>query len=152
MRESGDLQALTLPPVASGDVREWTTRFPPGLALNARIKSQPIVGIDSEIPAAGDGHYGLGIQTPLLTPSHWLIVTLDLQPSTHYVLDDDDGPALALVIWRTEYETSEYHLAWPRLCGAEIALRSDVFERLIGATQGNLVLRDFLVGDVNLCA
>ena len=111
-----------------------------------------MVGCDSKVIAAGDGRHGLGIQTPLFTASPWLVGTLDLYPGDYFVLDDIDGPALALVTWRTEYDTSDYHLAWPRLCGSAIVIREDLFERMLGALSGQLVLRDFLAGDVDLCA
>ncbi len=152
LRDSGDLRALTLPPAAAGGLRAWTTRLPSGVSQSAPTQSWPIVGYDSEVAAAGDARQGLGIQTPLLSPTPWLIVTLGLRPGAHFVLDDDAGPALALVTWRTEYETSEYHLAWPRLRGAAIVIRNDLFDRLLGAIPGRLKLRDFVSGDVELCS
>jgi hypothetical protein len=97
LRDSGDLGDLTLPPVADGDLRAWTTRLPSGVSQSAPTQSRPIVGYDSEVAAAGDARHGLGIQTPLLTPTPWLIVTLGLRPGALFVLDNDVGPALALV-------------------------------------------------------
>jgi len=152
LRDSGDVRALTLPPAVDGDLRAWTIRLPSGVSQIAPTQSRPIVGCDSEVAAARDARQGLGIQTPLLSPTPWLIVTLGLRPGTLFVLDDDVGPALALVTWRTEYETSEYHLAWPRLCGAAIVIRNDLFDRLLGAIPGRLKLRDFVFGDVELCS
>ena len=87
----------------------------------------------------------------MLTPVRWLIVTLGLHPSESFVLDDDDGPGLAFIAWRTEYETSEYHLPWPRLRGSAVAVRSDLFDRLLGMIPGHLILRDFIAGNVDLC-
>lgn len=152
IRERGDLQALTVPPVADGDVRSWMTPLRYVESLNSPTRSQPMVGCDSKVIAAGDGRHGLGIQTPLFTASPWLIGTLGLYPGDYFVLDDIDGPALALVTWRTEYDTSDYHLAWPRLCGSAVVIREDLFERMLGALSSQLVLRDFLAGDVDLCA
>ena len=122
------------------------------LSENERIGSQPVIGSDSAMRAVDDGHHGLGIQRHLLTPTHWLFATLTLKKSAYFVLDDDDGQALALITWRTEYETSDYHLAWPRLCGAGLVLRSDAFDSLVHATQGSLIFRDCLAGHSSLCS
>ena len=120
--------------------------------MNTEIRSQPVVGCDPVVRVAGDGHHGLGIQRNLLTPSLWLSAALKLERSTtHFVLEDNDGPAVALITWRTEYETSEYHLAWPRLYGAGLVVRSDAFSGLIHAAQNRLIFRDFIAGTTNLC-
>ena len=95
----------------------------PSLSLNEMIQSRPVIGCDSAVRAAGDGHHGLGIPRHLLTPTSWLVAALTLKRSKYFVLDDDDGRALALITWRTEYETSDYYLAWPRLCGAGVVVR-----------------------------
>jgi hypothetical protein len=152
LRDSGDLRDLTSPPAVPGDLGAWTTRFPSGVSQSVPTQSWPIVGYDPEVVAAGDARHGLGIQTPLLSPIPWLFVTLGLRPGAHFVLDDDVGPALALVTWRTEYETSDYHLAWPRLRGAAIVIRNDLFDRLLVAVPGRFKLRDFVSGNVALCS
>ncbi|HEX6507987.1 MAG TPA: hypothetical protein VF221_10170, partial [Chloroflexota bacterium] len=152
LRDSGDLRNLTLPPVAAGDLGTWTNRFPSGVSQSTPKQTWPIVGFDSEAVAAGDARCGLGIQAPLFSPIPWVIVTLGLRPGALFVLDDDLGPALALVTWRTEYETGAYHLAWPRLRGAAIVIRHDLFDQLLGAIPGRFKLRDFVSGDVWLCS
>ncbi len=152
LRDNGDLGELTSPPAVVGDLRAWTTRLSSGVSRSIPTQSWPIVGYDPEVVAAGDARSGLGMQTPLLSPTPWLIVTLGLRPGAHFVLDDDGGPALALVTWRTEYETGAYHLAWPRLCGAAIVIRNDLFDRLLGALPGRLKLRDFVFGNEELCS
>ena len=152
LRPSGDRQALTVPPIAEEDLRVWNSSSVPGLSVNGRIRSQPVFGCVSAVRAAGDGHHGLGIQSPLFTPTPWLFSALTLKRSTYFVLDDDDGRALALITWRTEYETSDYHLAWPRLCGAGLVVRSDAFDRLVHAAEGGLISREFLMGHSNLCS
>ena len=55
-----------------------------------------------------------------------------------------------LLTWRTEYETSDYHLPRPLLIGAGLALRADVFAHLVDATHGLLTFRDFLEGSAGL--
>jgi len=154
LRDSGDVRDLTSPPAVPGNLGAWTTHLPSGVSVSQGVptESWPIVGYDSQVVAAGDARQGLGMPAPLLSPIRWLIVTLSLRPGAHFVLDDDVGPALALVTWRTEYETSAYHLAWPRLRGAAIVIRNDLFDRLLGALPGRLKLRDFVLGDVELCS
>ena len=150
LRLNGDRQALTLPPITERDVREWTSATAGRLSSNGPVRTGPVVGLDSEVRVASDGRHGVGIQRDLLTPTPWLSLVLKLKRNTHFVLDDDAGRALALITWRTEYETSDYHLAWPRLCGSGLAVRSNAFDRLVDSAQGKLVFRDFLTGPTTL--
>ena len=153
LRVKGDRQALTLPPIAENDIQTWHSCLQWSRCMNTEVRSQPVVGCDSVIRVAGDGHHGLGIQRNLLTPSLWLSAALKLKRSTtHFVLEDNDGPAVALITWRTEYETSEYHLAWPRLYGAGLIVRSDAFDDLVHAAQSRLIFRDFIAGPTSLCS
>ena len=151
LRLNRDRQALTSPPTARGDLRSWNSSPVSGFSLNGRIRSQPVIGRDSLVSLAGDGHHGLGIQGDLLTPTPWIFAALTLIQSTDFVFDDNDGRAVGLITWRTEYETSKYHLAWPRLCGAGLVARSDAFVSLVHAAQGGLIFRDFLSGSSSLC-
>jgi hypothetical protein len=153
VREADDKQALTAPPVTGGDLRMWFRPLPPGVLLGGLSGSQPIVGTDVDADSVGDGRHGLGIHTPILAPTPSLIASLGLRPGpTPFGLDDDEGPALALVTWRTQYETSDYHLAWPRLCGSAVLIRDDALDRLNDAADSNLILRDFVLGKAELVA
>ena len=153
LRLKGDQQALTLPPIAESDIQAWRSCLRWSRCMNAEIRSQPVVGCDSVIRVAGDGHHGLGIQRNLLTPSLWLAAALELdRNTTHFVLEDSNGPAVALITWRTEYETDGYHLAWPRLYGAGLVVRNDAFDSLAYAAQDRLIFRDFIAGSTNLCS
>ena len=152
LRLKGDRQALTLPPISGNDIQAWRSCLGWSRYMNTEIRSQPVVGRDFLVRVAGDGHHGLGIQRNLLTPSLWLAAALKLERSTtRFVLEDNDGPAVALITWRTEYETSEYHLAWPRLYGAGLVVRSDAFAGLIHAAKNRLIFRDFIAGTTSLC-
>ena len=142
---------LTTLPVAEGDVRVWKFSSGPYIASSASDQCLPAIGIDSEVTAFRDGHLGLGGHTHLPTPTPWLSMSLELTGNQYFLMNDDKGTALALITWRTEYETSDYYLAWPRLYGAGIVVRDDAFERLVHAAQGNLRFRDFLQGSSNLC-
>jgi len=151
VREPGHREALSNPPLASGDIRAWLDPLPDVLFARKGLQtSQPIIGMDRDVDTAGDGHRGLGVPAPMLAPSVPLIATLGLRPGAPFILDDTEGPALALVTWRAEYDTSEYHLPWPRLRGAAVLLRDDLFANLLTGANGNLVLRDFIVGDAEL--
>lgn len=151
LRVGGDRQALTLPPIARADIQSWgSVPFVPW-SIKEAVRSQPIIGADSAVRAGGDGHQGLGIQKPLFAPTPWLFGALGLRPRGYFVLEDDGGDALAMITWRAEYETSDYHLPWPRLSGSGLAIRSDAFDRLISAAHGGLIFRDFLAGPIELC-
>jgi hypothetical protein len=151
VRSSGNLRALTLPPVAKGDIRWWGV----GMGHPFRPSQYPltghlIIGLDKTIAAAGDGGRGLGVPTPLLCPTAPLIATLGLQSGEPFILHADDGPCLALVIWRAEYDTSEYYLTRPCLSGAAILMRQSILDRLSVAVEGNLRLRDYVAGEAAL--
>ena len=79
LRLDGDRRALTLPPVAEGDIQTWRSTVTPAVSENRRIRSSPIIGFDFDVRAAGDGHLGLGIQRGLLTPTNFLVVALGLK-------------------------------------------------------------------------
>ena len=142
---------LTTLPFAEGDIRVCKFSSEPYMASSSSNQCKPAIGIDSEVKAFSDGHLGLGVLTYLPTPTPWLSMSLELTGNQYFLMNDDEGTALALITWRTEYETSDYYLAWPRLYGAGIVVRDDAFERLVHATQGNLRFRDFLQGSSNLC-
>ena len=151
LRLSGDHQALTLPPVAEGNIRTWRSTIMPAFHMNEEIQSSPVVGYDWAVRAADDGHRGLGIQRGLLTPTSFLVAALGLKGGTYFVLEDGIGQALALITWRTEYDTSDYYLPRPQLYGAGLVLRSDAFNGLVRMSRGHLIFRDFLTGSSNLC-
>ena len=144
LRQSGDEQALDLPPFAICSILTWNSVPAPNFAARERIRSRPVIGLDRRVLAAADGDHGLGFQKLLLTPTPWLSSALELERGTYFILEDGDGPAVALITWRSEYETSDYYLAWPRLHGAGLVVRSDAFQRLVDAAQGQLTFRDSL--------
>ena len=150
LRTDGDQRALSSPPFAEGDAAFWYSMSQPDTADHHAIGTCPIVGLDSAATFATDGHYGLGLPTNLLTPTRRLMSLLDLKPGPRFSFDDPQGPAMYLLTWRTEYETSDYHLPRPLLIGAGLALRADVFAHLVDATHGLLTLRDFLEGSAGL--
>lgn len=151
VRNENDRQALTLPPVASGDLRLWMIEIAPGTAQPALDSSQPLVAVDSELKMIGDGRQGLGAPDGILVPTASLIALLRLRPGEPCSYEDDSGIGLALVTWRAEYDVSDYHLTWPRTCGSGIVIRPDLLATLMTISgEERLVLRDFIVGDREL--
>ena len=109
-------------------------------------ETQPLLGIDHDMTGAGDAASGLGLPAEILVPTGSLIAALGLRPGQPMTLNDDIGPALALITWRTCYEQSEYYLAWPRVTGCAVVLRPDLLVRLTDHVRATLVLRHFIVG------
>ena len=149
LRRNDAPQALGRAPTISGDLRMWSTSSSSGAPVEAP-RTGRIVGCDVSVRAAGDGHHGLGIPGLLLTPTSWFVETLGLRPAGGFCLADGDGPCLGLITWRTEYDNSDYYLAWPRLSGSGLVLRNDAFDRLVHIAQGLLSFRDFVSGSPGL--
>jgi hypothetical protein len=151
VRDANDTQALTLPPVAAGDLRLWRADIDPSIAKPALDSSQPLVAVDSELTMVGDGRRGRGVPDSLLVPTLSLIALLHLRPGEPCRYEDDAGVGLALVTWRAEYDVSDYYLARPRTCGSGIVIRPDLLAALVTvAGEERLILRDFVVGDREL--
>lgn len=151
VRDVGDRRALTLPPITGGDLRLWRASIDPEAGLPDFLGSQPLLGLDRELRMVGDGHLGLGAPQSLLVPTASLIASLELRPGEPCTYEDDAGVGLALVVWRAEYDVSDYHLAWPRTCGSGVVIRRDLLARLVSTVGSDrLVLRDFVVGDTRL--
>ena len=144
LRQSGDQQALVFPPVAEGNFLTWKSAPVPNLAMKDWSQSRPVIGLDTTMLAADDGYHGLGFQKLLLTPTSWLSAALGLERGTYFILEDSKGPAVALITWRTEYETGDYYLAWPRLHGVGLVVRCDAFDGLVHASRAQLIYRDYL--------
>ena len=149
LRENGTSEALRDAPTTAGNLRMWGTSSPFGTPVRVP-RTGRIVGCDVSVHAAGDGRHGLGVPGLLLTPTPWFVDTLGLRPAGDFCLADGDGPCLGLITWRTEYENSDYYLAWPRLTGSGLVLRDDAFGRLVQIARGLLSYRDFVSGSPGL--
>jgi hypothetical protein len=153
VRDVNDRQALTLPPVAAGDLRLWRAQIDPISDPTELDSSQPLLGVDHDLSMVSDGRQGLGLPGAILTPTPFLIGVLELQPGKPCTYHDDNGVGLALVTWRADYDVSDYYLAWPRTCGTGVVVRPDLIADLVAvAGQDRLVVRDFVVGDSELVA
>ena len=150
LRMPGDRQGLGAPPICQETSWRWGASPLPYAPLQEPTRSQPLVGCDAGIRRPGDAYYGLGIEVDLLTPGRWLLTALEAKDCTDFVVADENGAALALVTWRTEYETSNHYLSWPRLLGSGLAIRGDLFDRLLQSAGSKLVLRDFVGGSDGL--
>lgn len=151
VRNVKDRQALTRPPVTTGDLRLWSIEVDHVLEAPLLERSQPLVGVDYELAMVGDGRQGLGVPNPLLSPTVSLIALLKLHPGKPFSCEDENGLALALITWRAEYEISDYYLSRPQLWGCGIVIRPDLFNQLVTTVgEERLVLRDFVMGDLEL--
>jgi len=134
---------LHLPPFARGDVRIWLTDPPSAVSSQWKTATcRAIVGVDFQSPSFG--YLYPGLPSRLLAPTPWLISTLGMRLGSQFTLQDARGSALTLLSWRTQYESSEDHLEWPRLSGTAVLLRGDLFERLLDLTDGQVALRQFV--------
>ena len=57
------------------------------------------------------------------------------------------GPALAMITWRSHYETSDYHLPWRRTSGTALVASPEPFDKLLAWGEGRLVIREVIHGD-----
>ncbi|MEV5885364.1 ATP-binding protein [Streptomyces sp. NPDC052020] len=133
-----------VPPFSDGDLIEWAER-PAQPPLGSPPASFPLLGVDRDMVAAGDAAHGLGLPDLTLTVGWWLRAALHLRPGAPLTLEDDRGLALRLICWRTEYERSSYHLAWPRMTGCAVVIRPDLLEVLAGRAPAAVVIRDFVL-------
>ncbi|MFI0786209.1 AAA family ATPase [Streptomyces lydicus] len=133
-----------VPPFSDGDLIEWA-EGPAQLPLGFPHGSFPLLGFDRDMVAAGDASHGLGVPDLTLTPGWWLRAALHVRPGAPLTLEDDHGPALRLICWRTEYELSAYHLAWPGMTGCAVVIRPDLLKVLAERAPATVVIRDFLM-------
>lgn len=160
LRQSGRDRALELRwphdpaglhsrPFASDTAANWFTPTPPLLNNTAKPDtSLPLIGVDRDGDFLADTPYGLGVHSPLLVPTLLLKLVLGLQPAEEVlVLHDDAGPALAMITWRSHYETSDYHLPWRRTSGTALVASPETFDKLLAWGEGRLVIREVIHGD-----
>jgi hypothetical protein len=95
--------------------------------------------------SAADAAHGLGLPGFALAPTPWLRTALCLKPGAPLTLEDDRGPALRFICWRTEYERSAYRLPWPRTTGCAIVIRPDVLDSLSERASVPIVTRDVVM-------
>lgn len=130
---------------AEGDIRLWIEDVDDSAAAHPLIVARSLFGLDLTVEHAGDGRAGLGTQTHLLTPTDALVATLGLRPAEPFKLNDSHGGGMALITWRTSYNEGAFSMPRPRLIGSGITAHPDLIRRLIAATDGKLVIRDFVV-------
>ena len=151
LRRPNDSAGHNSRPFASDTMANWITPTPPLLQSTAPDTSLPLIGIDLDGDFLADTPYGLGVHSPLLVPTLLLNLVLGLQPADEaLVLHDDAGPALAMITWRSHYETSDYHLPWPRTWGTALVASPEAFDKLLVWGTGHLVIREVVRGDPSL--
>ncbi|MDX8031741.1 ATP-binding protein [Lentzea sp. BCCO 10_0856] len=148
LRRPNDSAGLHSRPFAGDTTGNWFTHTPPLLGQVAPDRSLPLIGIDLHGGFLADTPYSLGMHSPLLVPTLLLMQVLRVQPSEEpFVLHDNSGPALAMITWRSHYETSDYHLPWKRARGTALMVSPEAFDRLVTWGQTNLVIREVVHGD-----
>lgn len=131
-------------PFSNGHIEEWTR--PPGQHPAADLPPGiPLVGLDRAMTAAADAAQGLGLPGFALTPTPWLRAALHLRPGAPLTLEDDRGPALRLICWRTEYERSAYRLPWPRTTGCAVVIRPDLLNVMSNQVSAPIVIREVVM-------
>ncbi|SDS54760.1 AAA ATPase domain-containing protein [Streptomyces sp. TLI_053] len=142
--DTGNQQGSAAPFLLNGDLEEWTR--PSGQHPDADLPpGTPLLGLDRNMAATADAAQGLGLPGFALTPTPWLRAALRLTPGAPLTLDDDRGPALRLICWRTEYEHIAYCLPWPRTTGCAVAIRPDLLDVLSERMSAPIVIRDFVM-------
>ena len=151
LRRPNDPAGLNSRPFASDTIANWFNTVPPLLNSIGSATSLPLIGIDLYGDYLADTPNGLGVHSPLLVPTLRLKLVLGLQPADEpFVLHDDAGPALAMITWRTHFQTSDYHLPWHRTRGTILATSPRAFDKLIAWGEGSLVIREVIHGDPSL--
>jgi hypothetical protein len=144
IRQSDDHQNLDRPPVTEGDIGMWWQNTGSTHHIHQSAGTVALLGLDREMLGAGDAHMGLGIPSPLLTPTPGLVSLLNLQPVSPFVLSDGHGRGVVLLTWRSRYDTVGYSLPFPLLLGSAVIVRPDLFEKVLEASSQDMTLRDYV--------
>ncbi|MFD9725538.1 AAA family ATPase [Streptomyces sp. NPDC059072] len=149
LRLPDDQAGLGSPPFTIGRIADWFDAASRQRATPVSWRSRPLVGVDVEGRSSGldDARLALGVHEPLLTPTPLLRSILGLWADETLILRDELGSALALITWRSHYETGGYHLPWPRRVGSAIAMRPTAFDKLLRWGEGRLSIREVIEGN-----
>ncbi|MEX5710573.1 AAA family ATPase [Parafrankia sp. FMc6] len=150
LRLPNDSEGVDRYPFANVTTANWFTPTPAASDLVVPQHSCPLIGIDLDGDYLADTPYGLGVHSPLLVPTDLLKLILGLQPVEPLVLHDPSGPALAMITWRSHYETGAYHLPWPRRTGTALLASPSCFDALLQWAKNLLAIRETIHGDVSL--
>lgn len=106
----------------------------------------PLIAINREASRST----GLGAPHTILVPTPALRRALDLRPADRlFSMVDGEGETVArLVVWRAEYEASDYELTYPCIQGQAVVIRPDCVAKLAAAIPFDLsfsVLRSLQV-------
>ncbi|RFA06548.1 hypothetical protein B7R54_19490 [Subtercola boreus] len=115
-------------PLAGGSVRWWDES-----GADGPLSPQPfpLVAMTED----GPGPNGLGAPRFILAPTPSLRSALGLRPTDRkFSMTDESGDVVArLVVWRAEYEASDYELTYPRVQGQALLIRPDQMAKLAEA-------------------
>ncbi|MDN4597580.1 ATP-binding protein [Leifsonia virtsii] len=112
-------------PLAAGSIRWWQDSGRGGLLSPEPF---PLVAMTED----GPGPNGLGAPRFILAPTPALRGALDLRAADpEFAMADGSGEVAArLVVWRAEYEVSDYELTYPRIQGQALLVRPDRMAKL----------------------
>lgn len=112
-------------PIGGGTLRWWRES-----GRNEPLSRQPFPLVAMSQDASRPT--GLGAPNFLLTPTPALRGALDLRPADRaFSMVDDSGDVVArLLVWRAEYEASDYELTYPRVQGQAVVIRPDQMANL----------------------
>jgi hypothetical protein len=116
-------------PLAGGTLRWWEKSGRDGPLSPHPF---PLVAITED----GPGPNGLGAPRLILAPTPALRGALGLRPADRkFSMADESGDVVArLVVWRAEYEASDYELTYPRIQGQALLVRPDRMTKLAKST------------------
>lgn len=136
----GDTDRSSGPPFMRGDILAWGS----GPYALAGTRSGPLAGLDNRFDLTNDSRRGLGLPDAIVTPTRALLSLAGVESTSEWFeLGDRDGPLIALCTWRALYESSDYHMPWPRLTGSALLVNRRAFDRIV-AGSADLVMRDHM--------
>lgn len=120
-------------PLGRGSLRWW---YDVGLQTAMPPFSVPLVARSSDESRAT----GLGAPRTVLAPTPLLRSILRLVPSARpfSMVDPSGEEAVRLVVWRAEYDVSDYELTFPKVHGQALLLRPDLVATVESALAGTM--------------
>lgn len=154
LRRSHDHAGLKMPPIGNGDLRVWFLIPPSDIPVQSLDHTGPLIVTNTDNVATVDGMHGLGYSCMPLVPSYALLQKLGLRPGKRLfeLVDERGDVGLTARSWRTNYVVSDYEMDWPTLCGTDLIVRPDIFDRIVAVCGSHLVWREYIEGNDKLLA
>lgn len=108
----------------------------------------PLMSLDRDNDIWKDGKETLGVTSPIVLPTVAVVSLLGLEPGVDkLVLNDQEGPGMALLTWRGRYVETERSIGLPTLTGSAVVVRPDLFGKTLGRFGPGMIFREYLTGD-----